>query len=432
MTAHRRNPLDRLLEDTTVQFASLKIIEEIDKSILSMGSDGSRATLESLFIRYMRRFSQIQRLRAPLLCYVSLGSHWALLQSGSAKLQHPKSITLSTSLYEQLAARDAKSADVLILTADDHEGLTKRFHSATTLLIYPMFSESNHLVCIFIATDSEPRQTSRLLDAAFENSLKALAFQLSIAFNYYERTLQHTRLQALWQTFSRADLSPAACFKDLANNIRDFLPAFGPMKFRGKLEAQILMLRGKESDRELIIRGTTGSEPPGTRIALTRSFTGRLLRDRSAKSLCADPTSDEYRGFFKDYLGKGKPIRAELAVRLVHDKEDVGVLNLESPHPDAFNINHINAMERLAETIAPILAAFEARLAVSSEVQLSISSSTASFLDAMTGVYRHEILSALNAVSATIEKETTTVRTVVSDVSAIEHDDLKGADPNVR
>ena len=367
MTRASHSPWERVLRDLHREFTllerELSLLQDIDQSILSMGMHGNPNLLEDLFLETIDQFSKIQHTEQPVLCYVYLGSRFRLLKTQGVR--YPEEITLSKPFKPPVDAAEPSGVRFALLSSDEEKTLFSYFPDYETILLCPMFSELKLLICLFVILDTKAKEISRLSDPAFGNSVVALVSQLAIAYKHDDRSLQHGKLHELWNTFLESNLSPSQCFKEIAKRVPKFLPDFGPIKLQSQdPEVQILML-SKDPDPditapELVIRGTTGEEHAGTRIAINRSICGLLIEsnERELPFFCDDPTKPEYRQLYREYLGKGKPICTELAVRIVIDGATVGVLNLESETADAFNVHHINAVLRLSETIAPILMVF--------------------------------------------------------------------------
>src|SRR6185503_4583317 len=356
---------------------------------------------------------------------VYLGSNFKLLKSEDQKGDYPEDIRLSKPFKPPVDGSEQYAVRHALISSHEDEKLFSYFPGQETIFLCPMFSEHKLLICLFVILDIKAKEISRLSDPAFANSVVALVSQLAIAYKHDDRAFQHGKVHELWNKFLESNLSPTQCFKEIARRVPTFLPDFGPIKLNSQdPEIQILMLANDPDPDltapELIIRGTTGEEPPGTRIAINRSVCGLLIESntRQLPFFCDDPTKTEYKKLYREYLGKGKPIRTELATRIVLDGSTVGVLNLESQEVDAFNVHHINAILRLSETIAPILWVFEKRLEMNATMQLSVASSTARYLEGIASVYRHSMKSPLLTLKSNIESisaslEATTAKDLV-------------------
>jgi signal transduction histidine kinase len=411
MTHSRQSPWKRVLRELRREFTvlerELSLLQDIDQSILNIGVEGHVRRLEGLFVDTIDRFSKIHQTESPLLCYISLGSDFSLLFDESKEPNHPKTIRISKSFKALAYQRDPNPMNVSVVAEEEDKVLFSYFPQKKTILLYPMFSGLNQLICVFLVTDTKPKELSHLSEPTFGNSVLALVSQLAIAYNHHDRALAHRKIDELWSIFVQSDLSPTKCFKEMARRIPEFLPDFGSIRFNGQgPEVQILMLSrdpepGARDPEELVIRGTTGMEYEGTRIAINRSISGLLIKSARLPYFCDDPTKPEYKKLYREYLGK--EIRTELVVRLVVAGKTVGVLNLESETPMAFNNHHISAILRLAETIAPVLMVFERRLEMNSGMQLSVASSTARYLSGLASVYRHSLTTPLATLRSNIE-----------------------------
>lgn len=100
---------------------------------------------------------------------------------------------------------------------------------------------------------------------------------------------------------------------------------------------------------ELVIVQTTGGEPLGTRVAVASSVSGQVLA-RGAEVYVPDVDREPR---YRRYLGE--EMKSELAVPLISrrspagdDDQVLGVLNLESPVPAFFTVEHARILQALA------------------------------------------------------------------------------------
>lgn len=388
----------------------IELLRHIDQTILDYGSNGPSQSTEALFLDSIDRFSRIHRTHTPLLCYVYLGPHFELVHQEASNLSAPPRIEISADI-EPLLEPDDPRIEPHLLASEQGVGLFEHFPGAKTILLCPMYSPSKRrkqLLCMFILSDRELAVGSYLNNDAFENSLLTLIRQLAIAYNHRDRVLHHQRIQELWNTFLGLNLSPTECYRELALRIPSFLPMFGPLNFPGPApQVQILTLVGaREGGRpqHMVIRGTTGKEYPGTRVAIDDSICGLLVEDKeSYPYFCDDPSKPEYADRYKNYLGQSGTIRTELAVPLTQGHDLIGVLNLESERADAFNVHHLDAIIALSEAITPIVTVFEKRLKMNTDMQFSVTSSTANYLEALASVFRHAVGTPLLTLRSNID-----------------------------
>lgn len=118
------------------------------------------------------------------------------------------------------------------------------------------------------------------------------------------------------------------------DNLRGFLDKI-KIYFGDDVEVQFLIV---ESDRNtLFVACSTVSGTEKKRVLIDSSFCGLVYSSGMTKR--SNNVSKEYRNVFKDTLGKSgrKPTRSELASPIKKNGEIVGILNIESPHRDAFN-----------------------------------------------------------------------------------------------
>jgi signal transduction histidine kinase len=95
-------------------------------------------------------------------------------------------------------------------------------------------------------------------------------------------------------------------------------------------------------DDQLVIVQTTGGEPVGTRVPLSQSVSGRAALEGGevyAPDVDREP-------LYRRYLGE--EMKSELVVPLVSGEQAIGVLNVESPVPGFFTVDHARILQTLA------------------------------------------------------------------------------------
>lgn len=105
---------------------------------------------------------------------------------------------------------------------------------------------------------------------------------------------------------------------------------------------QILRLE----DNELVIVHTTGSEPVDTRVPVGGSVTGRVVRKQSIEYVPDVSKDPDYKRFL------GEDMKSELVVPLIVGDQVIGVINLESPTPAFFTIEHARRLANFGELAA--------------------------------------------------------------------------------
>jgi signal transduction histidine kinase len=410
MQQEHHRPWERMIRDLHRGFNLLDqeigLLRDIDQTILSIGGDGRASrSLEDLFLVSIERFSRIHRLHTPVLCYVYLGEHLALLQEAGQESPHPTRISISSALDPFLKAAANPRLTPIVVTRDAGDDIFSVFTDAKTILLCPMYSSSGTLFCIFLLADNDPPEGSHLSDPDFKHSITSLVSQLAIAYGHRDRDQQHQRIQELWSKFLELNLSPTMCFQHLTRKVPEFLPKFGSLKIVGptpEVQALMLVRDNKGSPDHLVIRGTTGHEYSGTRVAIERSICGLLVTDEKLPLFCDDPTKPKYAHLYRNYLGHAKQIKTELVVRITKGAELVGVLNLESETVDAFNIHHREAILSLANTIAPLVTVFEQRITMNTLMQHSVTTSTRQYLEALAGTFGHAVGTPLRSMRTNI------------------------------
>lgn len=101
---------------------------------------------------------------------------------------------------------------------------------------------------------------------------------------------------------------------------------------------QLLQLDGDE----LVIVQTTGNEPAGTRVALLGSVSGAAVSRRAAVYVPVVDAEPSYQRYL------GEEMKSELVVPLMSGERALGVLNVESPVPGFFTIDHARILQALA------------------------------------------------------------------------------------
>lgn len=378
-----------------------ELVRRIDRSIIDAGAVGARS-IEAVFGDTLSDLSHIYGLREPGLCYVYVGPELLLLPSRPETLGRPGRLDTSEVIRSLATERREES---LILTKDHtSDGLLDQLTDANTILLHPIYVDPGELFCVLVFADSSLAAGSRLSDPELGYSLSAMAQQLCIAYEHDLGGVQEARTKELWDLFLSSHLAPTRCFHDLAHEVQNSFPTFGPLRLDITPEVQILVLPDIDDPHFLTIRGTTGSEPAITKIDVSDSISG-LLVEKSEEELpffCDDPRKNEYEGRYKRYLGlnRNEPIKTEFAVRLRHpDGRLVGVLNIESAVADAFNLHHRSAVLRFVSRIAPMVDVFEQRITHNRIMHRSVISTTSNYLESLAATFRHGIGTPLLALN---------------------------------
>ncbi len=415
MSNDEDRPWMRMIRDLHRGFDTLekevRLLREIDQTILSFDGSIKQNRLEELFSRCLSEFSRIHRVPGPALCYVNTGHELQSLcaRDNSGNLL-PPTINLSQELLRQIGWEALPdNVGSVVLSRDGNEPLFQQFPEQKTVLICPMYMAplSNNVLCTFFFFDQHEEIVSHLGDSDFRRSTEALVRQLAIAFVHCEQARRQQWLQTMWGSFLERNLSPTLCFAHLVTEVPSLLPNFGPLKLSGEApQCQMLTLtRDKKlgTPELLVIRGTTGTEPSGTKIALERSICGLVVTDPEYRDyFLDDPTKPKYSDRYRSYLLRGKKIRTEFAVPLLRGGELVGVLNLESTLPNAFSTHHVDTIISIAGKIAPLASVFEERLSINARMQQSVASSTQQYLDALARIFNHGISTPLRSVDSNL------------------------------
>lgn len=106
----------------------------------------------------------------------------------------------------------------------------------------------------------------------------------------------------------------------------------------GTTFGQLLACDGED----LVIVATTGGEAVGTRVSAAHSVSGEALARRAAYYVPDVEAEPRYHRYL------GEEMKSELAVPLMSGDQVLGVLNLESPVPDFFTLEHARTLQVLA------------------------------------------------------------------------------------
>jgi GAF domain-containing protein len=93
---------------------------------------------------------------------------------------------------------------------------------------------------------------------------------------------------------------------------------------------------------ELVIVQTTGGEPSGTRVRIRESVTGLAVSRQEAVYIPDVALEPKYQRYL------GADMKSELAVPLIIGQDVIGVLNLESPVPEFFTLEHARILQAFA------------------------------------------------------------------------------------
>ena len=373
----------------------IELLRWIDQEILKIDRNTKAVQIERLFNRSISDFRQIY---SPTLEYeflVYIGPGFQPLNARSAAAGRENDFSECRTFAEFTASEPVRSPR--LLSPRDDKRLFSLLKHPASVLVSPVYTPTNDLLCLLVVTARTDDEAERLADNVFQDGIAAVTAQLTIAYGHYEKAALNGEFNRLWTELLAHNLSPIECFRILAERIAAFLPSFGPLKLPAAgLHAQILMLAsGAEDDRRpdfLVIRGTTGTEHSGTRVAIERSISGRLILDPQLPFFCDDPSKDDYPLLYRNYFSeRGQQARTEFVFRLKRGAETVGLVNLESREPNAFSHHHRQRMLALAGPIGAFAAVFEQRLNMNTGMQNSVATSTKNYLEALAGTFDHAV-----------------------------------------
>jgi putative methionine-R-sulfoxide reductase with GAF domain len=244
--------------------------------------------------------------------------------------------------------------------------------------------------------------------------LGAVAEQLSSLFHLYENWRRRETTAHVLATFLDKKLKPNQCLQSLAEDIPHFMPDFGPFRLQPAPRVQILFYR--EGDRYLTIRATTGSEPPITRVDISRSVCGYLVEDQTLPYFLCDPATEPR---YASYLGKldNVTMRSEVAVAVKYDGKLIAVLNLESPALDAFLPQHIDAAIATAGDLASWIVAIRDRIDVGFAKEEALGYVMEDYVTGHGRMLSHSVGNKLTGLVVTLDNLVRETRTVCPEIS---------------
>lgn len=422
----------------------MNLLWGVDLAILEMNNESEVQDIEELFLSSLAEFCDLHALSMEPICLVPVENQFQWTTPPKGRRRSKIARIRPTATLDDFADWTKGNSARLIERADD-AALLSAIGAPGPCLAAPIYTPNRHLLCIVAIMGACGEEDDRLREPAVCRSLNGLISQLTIAYGQFERVHLHMKMQELWDQFLIHDLEPSRCFQILAGSIRHFLPVFGPLSAldRSPLTQVLILATPDQSSsghsklgisaapprNHLIIRGTTGKEHGGTRVAIEDSISGLPIEDLSLPFFCDDPTKMKYQGRYRNYLGR--PARTELVIRLVagEGEDCVGVINLESPRKNAFSPLDRQTLLDLAPTFGPIAAVLERRLVGDTEAQAVIANSTRKYLETWSQIFRHGMGSPSSALGldtdaltewlGTAEKITDSIRSEIDATSAL-------------
>ncbi len=362
----------------------IQFLRQIDKSMVDISM-----TLEDFVsnnISDLVRFSRATRGNF----YVDSGDDLLLLHTTSSR-----GIARSSLSYDDLSSIMPADQQKLKVIEQSNFGQLKQIfpHSSSLLLVPIRFSEDQpHTLTsdrfgLIILETQHPEAASHFRNQAIQSFAHTVAGQLALGLQFRLKSMENVWFRELINSFFRLDLGPYKCFKELAEQIPDYLPSFGPFQIENQLEAQILTYNAKGN--YLTIVGTTGEEAVGTtKVKVEESITGLIFENPDMLYFLGDPRNDrELKRRYKAYLGKAK---TELVVPIEdNDGKRIAAINLESELEDAFTKIHVEAMLELCDILAPMIIALRSRLVERERQQEAIIDAQRSYWNTVGAILRH-------------------------------------------
>ncbi|MFV9503650.1 MAG: GAF domain-containing protein [Oscillochloridaceae bacterium umkhey_bin13] len=222
--------------------------------------------------------------------------------------------------------------------------------SDRSVIVVPLRSGGQVLGTLHVASRSPQSFTYDDVDL-----LEAIAAQVGGPINSACLYQQAQRLAA--QVQRRADqlavLNAVARAASASLDHEGILPAVTSQVRRGFDYPQMDLFLFDEDSRELVLAASEGIYPTtalGHRQHVNLGMVGRAARE--GRAICA-PDAPAETGFLA--VAERAATRSELAVPIIASGRLLGVLNLESPTPNAFTDEDINLLETVADVLAGAL-----------------------------------------------------------------------------
>jgi signal transduction histidine kinase len=378
-------------EDDQKPEGRLQFLHGIDRMILS-----EKLKLEDLFSVVIVSVTTFYNL-ALGYCYIESINEFLLLCS-STPLTSPDSFSLQN---EDFINRLTQHSYILEEFSAMSDSLFPTHNAnCATRTILPLVIEEK--VWGFIAfEDVKSESPSPLSEEGVQEFLQIVRDQLIIALQIRTKHDELARLTKIQNDFFTKELDPSESLDSLIRNIASALPSIRPLRITPAPEIQILFY--KHGQDYFTIRATSGNEQLGTRVSVKESITGMLVENPELPFYICDPRDNAER--YKSYLGKdeggnqNKEIRTELVIPLRWERKIIGVINLESELENAFKIQHIEAMVRLADKISSIINALQKRVHKAQVHDQANLYALNRFLDRFSRTYYHKMGSPISTVS---------------------------------
>lgn len=389
--------LSNVKDELSFRYNEISILREIDSYILSSNeahSNPHSSEITRLFRRVIKALNRLLPDEASCAFYVNFDTRFELV-SGADPALFPNTIHCNaTSLDWKIVEHHP------IHRRSEGSPFSKAFREADVVYTEPLFIFETVLLGVFIvqANDRPERPVVNWLDSKEHiDSLRGIFRQLKIAYKHLVEHGRAAALNNLWSEFADKDFSPSYCLHLLALRLSEMTPILGPMRFRNKPGVQILF-RHEDSLR---ILATTGSERDTEFVSISDSISGLALRN--LQTVNVDPSAPEYNTLYKNFLGRSRQIRSELAIPMLLTDHAIGVVNFESIDEFAFSSVQARTIEEIVRKITPVAVSLKARLDHNREAQSAYSAIMTRYLHAFSAVLRHEVSSPTSALSSNID-----------------------------
>ncbi len=189
--------------------------------------------------------------------------------------------------------------------------------------------------------------------------------------------------QKAYEIFFDSNLKPSKSWDRLLDTLTSFLPCWPELASVTPKIRQLLLF----TEGELSLRIAAGNGFDGANYVLVEnSVCGLLIKDRKVKYLLDDP-----RTHGALYMGYDKGITKELAVRLEHNGEAVGVVNIEHSDDRLFHSLYVEGILEASVFIAPLVAALQSRYESYRRKEIGLLYVFTDLLSRMGDTYGHHV-----------------------------------------
>ena len=358
-------------------------------------------------LQYLARLSQASDIHF----YVDSGDALLLLNTTTSR-----QMARVFSLSDLPAALPPECREAQLVDIEDFNQTKEFFPEVCSFLMIPVWlpasknsQPSTIRFGILILETLHPVNISPLRHQSVQDFAQTAAGQLALGIRFRLEDHRTQWLRRLNDRFFKLDLGPYKCFKELAEEIPDYLPSFGPFHLANRPEVQILIY----DNHYLTIVGTTGADV-NAKVRVSQSVVGLLFDGENRPYIHGNPKKDDLlKQRYKAYLGKdeGKEIQTELAVPIIDQetRSKIAVVNLESDIENAFTQVHINSILELCDLLSPMISALHDRVIERIRRQTAVLYAQQSYWNTVGSALRHDTNGQLASIRLGVDNAKTAV-----------------------